>query len=94
MRALVALVLLCGVAFGQDGARLTIASDPQGAIVSLSAKDPKNSQILGKTPLTVELKAGEEMRIAHQFASAPRPRPRQESRGGFWNELKRKLGGS
>jgi hypothetical protein len=45
--------------------------------------------------LAVDLKAGEEMKITHQFGSTARPRPRPEQRrGGFWSELRRKLGGS
>ena len=39
--------------------------------------------------------AGEEMKITHQFGSTARPRPRPEPpKGGFWSELRRKLGGS
>jgi hypothetical protein len=42
--------------------------------------------------LTVDVKAGEEMRVAHRFGSAARART--QPRGGFWSELRRKLGGS
>jgi hypothetical protein len=80
-------VYVDGVSRGRTPPLTRVSLDPGRHVVSV--RHPGFAPL----ELTVELKAGEEMRIAHQFASAPRPRPRQESRG-FWNELKRKLGGS
>jgi hypothetical protein len=41
--------------------------------------------------LTVNLKAGERMTIAHTFAQLP---PKAPPKGDFWRDLKKKLGGS
>jgi carboxyl-terminal processing protease len=65
--ALLALLVGGSVARAEDKARLTIASDPADAIVSLSDARPTKTggkltdhfeRILGRTPLTIEVPAG------------------------------------
>ncbi len=65
--ALLALVLAANGARAGDEARLTIASDPSDAIVSLSDARPVKTggkladhfeRILGRTPITIEVPAG------------------------------------
>lgn len=62
LAALFALLLLTAapLARAEDPANVTIASDPSGAIVSLTAKGANRfDRILGRTPLAVALPAGE-----------------------------------
>lgn len=76
-------VFVDGVARGRTPP-LTLLEVPAGRHV-LTVRHP------GFAPyeLTVDLKAGEQMSVAHTFAAA-----RPEPKGGFWRELRRKFWGS
>jgi hypothetical protein len=82
-------VYVDGVSRGRTPPLVRVALDPGPHVVSV--RHPGFAPL----ELAVDLKAGEEMKITHQFGSAARPRPRPEQpKGGFWSELRRKLGGS
>lgn len=76
-------VYVDGVARGRTPP-LTLLEVPAGRHV-LTVRHPGFAPL----ELTVNLKAGERMTVAHTFATT-----RQEPKGGFWRELRRKFWGS